>query len=60
MNNEKTCGNCKYFIGGGDFGLCCTLKYDLTYEYSKICGDFEEGAHWKRQAYLDSVNKCEK
>ena len=25
------CGSCKNFIGGGDFGLCCTKHYDLCY-----------------------------
>ena len=60
MSEEKFCGNCKHFTGGGDFGTCCSLKYDLTYEDSEACDKFEEGIHWKRQAYLDSVNKREK
>lgn len=54
MDNEKTCGGCEYFIGGGDFGLCCSLKYGLTYEYCKACDKFKKGVHWKRLAYLDS------
>ena len=34
MNDiEHICNNCKYFIGKGDFGLCCELKYELCYEY---------------------------
>ena len=28
----KTRKKCKYFIGCGDFGLCCELDYGLWYE----------------------------
>lgn len=27
-----TCVTCENFIGGGDWGLCCKIKYDLCYE----------------------------
>lgn len=37
---EKCCANCKYFLGGGDFGTCCSKTYNLFYEYN-ICEDWE-------------------
>lgn len=41
MNDtEHICNNCKYFIGKGDFGLCCELKYELCYEYD-TCNQWE-------------------
>ena len=40
-NTGDICGECKHFIGGGDWNLCCDLKYDLTYETSKACDLFE-------------------
>lgn len=44
MNNEfvKTCGTCKFFIGGGDWNLCCTRKPHLYYENSLACNLYEE------------------
>lgn len=27
----ETCATCTHFIGSGDWGLCCDLKYDLCY-----------------------------
>lgn len=27
-----TCKDCKYFLGCGDFGLCCELDPGLWYE----------------------------
>ena len=38
---NKICGLCNHFIGGGDFGTCCTMKYDLIYEFDKPCDMFE-------------------
>lgn len=38
----KTCGQCNHFIGGGDWNLCCDLKYDLCYEDTEACDAFEE------------------
>ena len=40
---ENKCGNCDYFIGCGDWGLCCTQKYGLTYEDSDACELFRGG-----------------
>ena len=39
MPNE-TCASCKHFIGGGDFNLCCDLKYDLCYRYTPACEQY--------------------
>lgn len=36
------CYQCKHFIGAGDFGLCCDLKYDLCYKYTNACAEFEK------------------
>lgn len=37
----KTCGNCKYFLGGGDCGLACNKDYyKLPNENSEICNEF--------------------
>lgn len=39
---ERTCGDCKYFLGCGDWDLCCSLqKRRLCYEDNKACEDFE-------------------
>ncbi len=35
------CGSCRYFIGGGDWGLCCQIDYGLHYEDSESCDDYE-------------------
>lgn len=53
----KTCGQCKHFIGMGDWNLCCDIKHPtpkekergltflfghLCYEDTKVCDMFEE------------------
>lgn len=35
------CGTCKHYIGGGDWNLCCTRRYDLCYEDTDACGIYE-------------------
>lgn len=35
-----TCGSCKHYIGGGDWNLCCDLKYDLCYRFSEACENY--------------------
>ena len=40
--SSKHCYQCKHFIGGGDWNLCCDLKYDLCYKETNACDDFEE------------------
>ena len=39
----KICGQCKHFVGGGDYGLCCDKCSDLKYESSNAndCPNFE-------------------
>lgn len=54
---DKTCGQCKHFIDGGDWNLCCTQKHPtpeekikgcsflfghLCYENTEACDLFEE------------------
>ena len=43
--NQLTCSDCKRFIGGGDWNLCCEGKYDLCYRDTKACDEFE--TRWK-------------
>lgn len=33
---HSCCANCKHFLGGGDFGTCCSKDYGLHYE-DNIC-----------------------
>lgn len=40
MNN--TCGTCLYFMGFGDWNLCCKLKCGLYYEDSPACEKYEK------------------
>lgn len=43
MNDEKdTCATCSHFIGGGDWNLCCDLKYDLCYSCTPKCNNYKE------------------
>lgn len=39
---SKHCYQCKHFLGGGDWNLCCNLKYELCYKPDNACSDFEE------------------
>lgn len=39
---NKVCRMCKYYLGMGDWNLCCDKKYDLTYDFNKPCHMFEE------------------
>lgn len=41
-NKDRICRECSHFLGGGDWNLCCDLKYDLTYETCRACDMFEE------------------
>lgn len=41
---HKTCGNCKHYIGGGDFELCCTQFPELYYEDTPSCNFWEGNA----------------
>lgn len=36
----RVCAECQRFIGGGDWGLCCRIKYDLCYETTPACAEF--------------------
>lgn len=35
------CGSCRYFIGGGDWNLCCSKDYYLHYEDSPACDKYD-------------------
>ena len=36
----ETCATCTHFIGSGDWGLCCDLKYDLCYSCTPKCNEY--------------------
>lgn len=37
MEGKKVCGSCRYFIGAGDFNLCCEKHSWLCYRDSEAC-----------------------
>lgn len=47
---NKTCSECEYFIGGGDWNLCCSQKHEISnsifgflcYEDTEACKKFKE------------------
>ena len=41
-DKQKTCETCMHYTGGGDWNLCCDLKYDLCYRYTPACEKYEE------------------
>ena len=38
---KQTCGSCRHYIGGGDWNLCCDLKYGLCYLDTIACDKYE-------------------
>lgn len=38
---NECCATCTHFMGGGDFGTCCTKDYGLWYE-NNCCEKWEE------------------
>lgn len=40
--NLKHCYQCKNFLSGGDWYLCCSKKYDLCYKTTNACDMFDE------------------
>ena len=42
IKNNLTCLNCANYIDGGDFNLCCKVKYDLCYKDTPACEEFVE------------------
>lgn len=42
---NPTCKDCANFIGGGDWNLCCKVKYYLCYEDTAACEEFV----WKKK-----------
>lgn len=40
--DNRRCGICKHFLGGGDFGTCCDQTYELKYRDSKVCEKYSE------------------
>ena len=47
--DDKCCGNCKHFIGGGDWNLCCDLQYDLCYDWTPACDQYSYSEEKSRQ-----------
>ena len=36
----KTCDQCSFYYGAGDWSLCCALKHDLCYDDTPACSRF--------------------
>lgn len=36
----KTCDQCGFYLGCGDWSLCCDLKHDLCYDDTPACSSF--------------------
>lgn len=36
----RTCESCDKFLGCGDWGLCCSIKYDLVYADTPACESY--------------------
>lgn len=36
-----SCGNCKHFLDGGEWNLCCDIKKDLVFESMEACEQYE-------------------
>lgn len=56
---SQVCGNCKHFIGGGDWNLCCDQMYDLCYRYTAACEKYEyspEKMEWLEQCDKELAN----
>lgn len=42
---DKVCGNCAYYMGGGDWDLCCTIQHPtqgeqtagVAYSFGHLC-----------------------
>lgn len=42
---DKVCGNCAYYMGGGDWNLCCMIQHPtpdeqkagVTYPFGHLC-----------------------
>ena len=39
--DKRICGTCRHFIGGGDYNLCCDLRFELCYRDTFACGMYE-------------------
>lgn len=44
MSKGKICAQCKNYLGGGDWGLSCSMMYGLTSECSSAadCENFDQ------------------
>lgn len=42
-----TCADCKHFLNGGDFNLCCELTDKLCYKDTPTCKDFDYYRHYE-------------
>lgn len=39
--DTRICGNCRHFIGGGDWNLCCDQMSGLCYRDTKACEKYK-------------------
>ena len=48
------CAFCEHYLGGGDFGTCCSIRNDLHYGYNYACKYFKED-YLRKQAFRTGI-----
>lgn len=48
------CAFCERYLGGGDFGTCCSVRNDLRYGYDEACTHFKED-YLRKQAFKTGI-----
>jgi len=54
----KVCAQCKYYKGGGDWGLCCPKTYALAYEDTDACKRFEQAVECRNVSSRVGMFRC--
>ena len=50
LEGENICYNCKYFLGGADYGLACSKVYHrLPTAISEPCEDFDRKSDFREE-----------
>lgn len=48
------CAFCEHYLGGGDFGTCCSVQNGLCYGYDYACEHFKED-YLRKQAFRTGI-----
>lgn len=56
----RICAQCSHYVGGGDFGLCCTIEAGLWYEDSPAekCKTFKQNTECKNVSSYVGMFRC--